>query len=90
MSVPFDNMTSFEKDLLLLFFKQYMTMHQRREMMTQLPRAYNRFVQQDVMQVTNTSTETILVKGEVKIDENSDEYIPRCEWCCDRGCDGCL
>lgn len=61
MSVPFDSMTSFEKDLLLLFFQQYMTMHQRRELMKQLPQAYNHFVSMDVMEVKNKATGSVLM-----------------------------
>lgn len=48
-----DQMTSFEKDLVILFFGQHMSMEQRRRLMAELPVAYNHLCGDKIVQVVS-------------------------------------
>lgn len=45
------DLTSFEKDLLLAFFKHVMTQEQRGELMATMPAAYNAFMGREIVEV---------------------------------------
>lgn len=58
----FDQLTTFEKDLLLRWFFHKMPMDQRHELMRGFPLIYNKAVGHEVMAVTNQAHEKLPVK----------------------------
>jgi uncharacterized protein YeeX (DUF496 family) len=48
---------TYQKDQLLNFFKQYMSMETRHKLMQELPQAYNAWVDRKIVEVVNISQE---------------------------------